>query len=267
MKSPGVVYVDYDETASEYRKLRLPKNWRIVFADEWGSLQASMDWCFRNYPDASQYGWLADDTYPRTEGWDTALEQAAGEWCLSYANDLWFADGDITRHELEIGDNLSSGLCWGGELVRTVGWWALPEVRQAGIDTAWTSICGPLGLNRYLDDIIVEHKNYKTGKREKDAVDDWARDGADYVSEDIEIRNDWCASPDYAATLRRVANSANVELTEPQQVRLRQRLIDRRISELWKLNMSGARLTRITELVNAEFPEGEHFDSYLEPTR
>lgn len=250
MTSPGLVYVD--ETVDEYRDLRLPKNWSIHYEEQWGSLQASLQWTLREYPDATQYGWLADDTYPRTTGWDKLLEQAAGEWCLSYANDLWFADGDITRYELEIGDNLSSGLCWGGELVRTVGWWALPGVRQAGIDTAWTSIVGPLGLNRYEHDIVVEHKNYKTGKREMDAVDDWTRDGANYIDNDIQVRNDWAASKDYVKTIARVSKAANVELTEPQRVRFRRKMRDQRISQLWNITMSGARLTRIMEQIDAE---------------
>ena len=250
MSSPGVVYVD--ETVDLYRDLRLPKNWSIHYEEEWGSLQASLQWCFRTFPEASQYGWLADDTYPRTEGWDKLLEKAAGDWCLSYANDLWFADGDTTRYELEIGDNLSSGLCWGGQLVRTVGWWALPGVVQAGIDTAWTSIVGPLGLTRYESDIIVEHKNYKTGKREQDEVDDWTRNGINYVYNDIQIRNDWASSTDYVETMARVARRANVELTEPQQVRLRRKLRDQRISQLWNRSMSGARLTKIMELIDAE---------------
>jgi hypothetical protein len=47
--------------------LRLPKNWSIHYEEQWGSLQASLQWTLRQYPDATQYGWLADDTYPRTD--------------------------------------------------------------------------------------------------------------------------------------------------------------------------------------------------------
>lgn len=204
MRSRGVVYVD--ETVDEYRNLRLPKNWTIHCEPEWGSLQASLQWCFRNYPDADQYGWLADDTYPRTKGWDKDLEAAAGRWKLSYCNDLWISQSGGTHEEhLHKGLNLSSGLCWGGDLVRTVGWWALPGVIQAGIDTAWVDIVHPLGLYRYLPDTIVEHKNWRTGKRPYDDVDRWERAGVgDYISDDCAVKNEWVLSADYRNILRRV---------------------------------------------------------------
>lgn len=251
MTTPGVVYVDED--TGLYNNLQLPDNWTIHREPTWGSLQASMSWCFNEYPDASRYGWLADDTYPRTREWDVQLEDAAGDWCLSYANDLWLSQQDPTA--LEMGNDLSSGLCWGGELVRTVGWWALPGVRQAGIDTAWCSIVSALGLHRYRPHITVEHKNWRTNKRDKDEVDDWTRDGDNYIENDIATRNAWCASADYRDTLHRVRLAANVEMSEQQQRLLRQKVRDNRVTELWKPGSSGARLTQIIEQVNSELDQ------------
>ena len=209
MSSAGVVYVD--ETVEEYAGIRLPANWTIHYEPEWGSLQAAMSWCHETYPDAGSYGWLADDTLPRTQGWDKLLEARAGQWRLAYAKDLWLSERDYTLRELEEGSNLSSGLCWGGGLVREVGWWALPGVRQAGIDTAWTEIVRPLGLHRYTADVTVEHENYRTGKRERDAIDDWTRpDAEDYISRDIEIRNQWVLSEDYRELLRRLGAHSRI---------------------------------------------------------
>lgn len=203
MTSRGVVYVD--ETVDAYKGLRLPQNWVLHSEPEWGSLQASMQWVFNAFADAENYGWLADDTYPRTEGWDRVLEAAAGEFGFAHARDLWLSEQH--RPVLERGGDMSSGLCWGGELVRTVGWWALPGVRQAGIDTAWCAIIEPLRLCTYVHDVVVEHKNYRTGKRQRDRVDSWTRAGVDYVQRDIDTRNAWVASPDFAATLGRVADA------------------------------------------------------------
>lgn len=75
MTARGVVYIDQD--TGLYEGLRLPHNWTVHRELRWLSLQGSMSWCLREYPDATQYGWLADDVRPRTKGWDTALEQAA----------------------------------------------------------------------------------------------------------------------------------------------------------------------------------------------
>jgi hypothetical protein len=214
MTSPGVVYVD--ETVNDYSTIRLPANWTIHYEPEWGSLQASLSWCFDRYPDATQYGWLADDTRPRTGCWDKQLEEAAGDWRLVCAKDLWLSESPSTRVALENGNDLSSGLCWGGELVRTVGWWALPGVRQAWIDVAWTKIVHPLHLYRYVDHVTVEHLNYRTGKRERDAVDDWSRGGDDYIERDIQVGREWAASDDYIRTIGRVNDRARVSFTKKQ---------------------------------------------------
>lgn len=243
MTSQGVVYVD--ETVDLYRDMRLPRNWSIHFEPEWGSLQASMSWCLDAYPAATQYGWLADDTRPRTKGWDKLLEQEADAWCLSYARDLWLSELEHTRLELEDGANLSSGLCWGGDLVRAVGWWALPGVRQAFIDVAWCRIVQPLGLARYTPRVVVEHLNYRTGKRAKDAVDDWSRSGEDYIQADIDAGYAWLGSDDFIDTIKRIEPTARtVPPSEHSIAQAVQRFRDAYANTRWKPGMSGAALTR-----------------------
>lgn len=206
MTSRGILWVDAD--AERYRHIRLPDNWIRHDALEWGSIAPAMEWVLERYPDASQYGWLADDTVPQTPQWDTKLEAAAGDWKLAYACDLWLSEKPKTLRSLAQGRNLSSGLCWGGNLVRTVGWWALPGVRQAGIDTAWTALVKPLRLYRYVPRVIVEHRNWRTGKRDKDEGDEWTRpDAPDYVDHDLKVRERWVAT-ELAPTRRRVRRAA-----------------------------------------------------------
>lgn len=190
MTEPGVVYVD--ETTKMYEGLRLPSNWAIHFEPEWRSLQGSLQWCFGKYPNADYYGWLADDNRPRTKDWDKMLAQTAGRFGLSYAADDWQSNDPHTEGPLYRGENMTSGLCWGGDLVRAVGWWALPNVRQAGIDTAWLDIVRPLGLAHYNRHVLVEHLNWRTGKRPKDEGDSWDRPGlGDYINRDIATKNRW----------------------------------------------------------------------------
>lgn len=254
MTSPGVVYVDEDR--GEYDRLRLPRNWRIHREPEWLSLQGSMQWCFNAYPDASQYGWLADDTRPRTRGWDRLLEEAAGDWCLSYARDLWFSEEPGTLDQLGTGNNLSSGLCWGGKLVRTVGWWALPGVIQAGIDTAWSELVKPLNLHRYRHDIVVEHLNWQTGKRKRDATDDWRRDGDDYVSRDIEHRNAWMWSGGYRDTLKRLAAAYTTNREAPPA--LMKALRQARADETY--GRGGLSSGRLQQIMDGRFDEDDLLD-------
>jgi hypothetical protein len=89
-----------------------------------------------------------------------------------------------------------------------VGWWALPGVRQAGIDTAWTDICRPLGLFEYLHDVVVEHKNWRTGKRPYDEGDNWEREGHDYITDDVHAKMLWETSEDYRQVLDRLVAHA-----------------------------------------------------------
>lgn len=254
MTSPGVVYVD--ETVKDYQDIRLPANWTIHYEPEWGSLQASMSWCFQQYPEATHYGWLADDVRPRSMGWDASLEAMAGEWCLSYARDLWLSENPSRLAELEDGTNLSSGLCWGGELVRTVGWWALPGVRQAFIDVAWCRIIEPLSLQRYAGHVTVEHLNYRTGKRPMDAVDEWSRAGDNYIERDIDIGYGWLASPEYAEVLRRLkAAPTQVAPSDLQVRRAAERAVQRARDDYanahWKPGRSGSSLTRVLQEFDA----------------
>lgn len=199
MRSRGVVYVD--ETVDQYEGLRLPSNWTMHLEPVWGSIGASMRWCFAKYPRASRYGWLADDTVPRTDGWDASLERAAGRWGLACARDGYLSEDPNWRAFLESGEDLSAGLCWGGDLVRAVGWWAPPWLTQAGIDTTWTALTSPLGLGTYVEDVTVEHKNWRTGKRHRDAGDEWDRGDDPYVARDLGAYEHWRAAEDYLAAL------------------------------------------------------------------
>lgn len=227
MTSPGVVYVDEDD--GSYR-LKLPRNWTMHREPRWVGLQGSMQWCLRSYPSASAYGWLADDTRPRSRGWDKILEGAAGNWNIAYARDLWFSENPGEREQLEGGFNLSSGLCWGGTLVRKVGWWALPGVIQAGIDTAWLDITRPLGLTRYRHDVIVEHLNWRTGKRPYDDTDRWDKDGSNFIEKDLAVKDRWFRSRAYRDLLRRLAPEA--PKTDPEAARdaIRQSFVD----QVWR---------------------------------
>ncbi len=203
MRSHGVVWVDHDPNQHRYRSLKLPANWEMYLADKWGSIGASHAWIFDRYPNASHYGWLADDTFPRTRHWDRKLEEAADNGNISYARDLWLSEDDGERDSLIRGTNLSSGVCYGGDLVRAVGWLALPGLFQAGIDTTWVAICGKLRRMRYVEDVTVEHKHFRTGKRKDEG---WSNLNLPHIDRDLILRDEWVASREYIETLERICH-------------------------------------------------------------
>lgn len=200
MTSRGVFYVDGDEQGL-YRDISLPENWTLHVSEHRG-LSAALQWVFANYPDEANYGWLADDMAPRTQGWDVALEQAAGRCCMSQAQDLWVAPkfpDAVCRAEL------TAGQCWGGDLIRAVGWWALPDTFQAGTDVAWIRIVAQLGRLRYLPEVTVEHRHWRTGRRAQDALDTDMLDyhGHPHTKRDLDVLYLWLASPAFGHAVQR----------------------------------------------------------------
>ena len=195
MTSRGILYID-ETRPGEYDGIVAADNWTIIVQRL--DMADTMRDAFLSYPDERSYGWISDDLIPQTPCWDAELEVSAGNWCLADCQDLYLAKNGRVQA-------LTGAFCWGGELVRTVGWWALPDVRQAGVDDAWSVLLRYLNLRRFRPDVIVEHLNWRTGKRPKDGTDSWSRDGEDYVEKDMEICGAWIDSDDFRETFRRVA--------------------------------------------------------------
>ena len=175
-----------------------------------GGLAHSNQWCLERHPNASQYGWLADDTFPRTLGCNRKLEEATGDWFVSYANDLWLIrQSDSHRKAIESGALMTSGLCFGGKLVRAVGAWAIPPgVKQAAIDETWCYLIRRLFCWQYVPSVTVEHWNWRTGKRRKDKTDLWTRPGlGDYCAQDCKIANKWQRDGSLDETANRVVEA------------------------------------------------------------
>lgn len=193
MSSP--CYILIDTRVDDYPDLKLPDNMIAV------RLPLDMGDCmrliFQMFPYEKSYGWLADDVRPRTDYWDKELENAAADWRLSNCDDLWLANAKNPPL------SLCGAFCWGGKLVRAVGWWAPPGYIQAGIDDTWVFICAKkINLMIYCVDVVVEHLNYRTEKRPWDDTDDWERDGAKYVEADLEREKEWEKTDDARLVLK-----------------------------------------------------------------
>lgn len=65
---------------------------------------ALMEEAYRRQPSLDFYGWLADDTFPATPGWDRLLAEAAIDRGFACASDGGYIDGDTVR----AGGDLSS---------------------------------------------------------------------------------------------------------------------------------------------------------------
>jgi hypothetical protein len=191
MSSRLLVYADHggDKGISDqYAAMRLPMNveLRIVRMD----MADTMRRVFEFLPDEPCYGWIADDMRPRTMGWDITLETLAASWGIATCRDMYLSEDLATRSGV-----LCGAQCFGGELVRAVGWWALPGVRQGGIDDAWVTLGSEVGETiRYCEDVIVEHWNWRTDRRSIDDTDTRGRAGDDaFLQKDLSVLEEWRA--------------------------------------------------------------------------
>lgn len=108
---------------------------------------------------AEQYdvvGFMGDDHLPRTEGWDTRLEAAAGEWGVAYGNDL-----------LQ-GERLATAVFIGSGIVSTLGYYVPPGLKHLYFESPWMAWGRTVESLTYLDDVVIEHLHYINGKAEQD---------------------------------------------------------------------------------------------------
>lgn len=140
----------------------LPENWGVwCVSGNYGCLGA-LNKVFEKFPDEPWYGFIADDEMlieaPRD--WDRRLIDSAGRWGIAHGTEDWNG-----------GKRCQGYPVWGGELVRAVGYWALPGCwHNFGLDSMWEWLFGRpqfggggLGSIVCLPEIRIEHGRAKPG--------------------------------------------------------------------------------------------------------
>jgi len=177
MSTPGIVVVNGPERADEYRQIVLPDQWQIEFLPENIGLCASFNRMFSKFPNEPWYGAVCDDEFIFTEGFDQTLVQHAGSWCVAHANDGWQSEKRIHTFAVH-----------GGELLRFLGWWALPGLWHWYFDDVIETIAGELDLRRFCKDVRSEHRHWCTGAA---TFDDVYRLGESRSEQDREVFLKW----------------------------------------------------------------------------
>lgn len=104
------------------------------------------------------FGFIGDDHRFRTKGWDARIEEELKNGGMAYANDgvqgaalptQWFVTTDI---------------------VRKLGWFALPDCNHFYLDNAWLDLANAAKCRHYLPDVIIEHMHFSYGKSQMDAT-------------------------------------------------------------------------------------------------
>lgn len=190
MTTPAYLFID--ARVDEYAGLEAPDNWKVIRLDTDHHVWDCHKLVYQLEPNAEWYGALSDDIKPITPNWDKILIQLAKPFYLVDCHDGWLAnDPMIALYSL-------CGNCfvWGGELIRTVGWWGVPGIHSGvGQDDAWVHlICKKLSdlfLRRLVKTVLIEHHQYKNFKREMDEIDTLIRDSVDYGKRDWALFEEW----------------------------------------------------------------------------
>lgn len=140
MTTPVLLRMDDDNPQSDYH------DW-IVEIGPRKPLSALYNEVFTKYPALLWYGFIADDVVPVTPHWDTLLIDNAGK------DGMAVPGGEGTPH-----------FVLGGDLVRSVGWLALPGLDRIYIDTVWRDIAKARNVLRILPNVLLEHRHFANGK-------------------------------------------------------------------------------------------------------
>lgn len=139
---------------------RSPEIWHPLWTLEIGPrkpLSAVFNDFFEGHPDLPWYGILCDDVVPETKEWDKTLIREAG----------------VGRMAIPAGGHDPKGaphFVLGGDLVRSVGWLALPGLDRLYIDTAWIDIARALGKEARVPHVTLAHHHFSNRKALFDAT-------------------------------------------------------------------------------------------------
>lgn len=160
ISTPGYVVVDeadYAQNREAYDALCIPDRWSVHLV-KGGCLSDATEeaWKALIEPDTQWIGWLADDLIPETLGWDWHCIEALNGWnCVSSD------DGKHAPHKF------NGATVWSADLLRTIGYIAVPGTRHFFLDTMIESLAPLTGCWTCLMDVRVRHAHaIWTGERD-----------------------------------------------------------------------------------------------------
>lgn len=156
---PIHVILDASDVA-RYKDIELPSNWKRCTVPSGTPIGKIFNLIFLRYPKEPFYGMVADDVVPETNIWDIVLRDS----CMP-DKIAWGWDG-IQNERLPVHPFI------GGNLVRSLGWWAAPGLYHWYVDNVWKMIADAFNCGVYLPQIKMTHHHYVNGLASKDRTYD-----------------------------------------------------------------------------------------------
>ena len=139
-------------------------------------------------------GHIGDDNVPLTDGWDVAIMEALEATPFAFGNDLYpRAPGSLCCHVFTR-----------SEVIARLGYFGPPSIRHMYVDVAWMAWGVKTGIT-YLDDVVLEHRHFTTGKAPAD--DSYAASQA-LIPSDLERWHEYCNSGQLNADIAKIDPAA-----------------------------------------------------------
>lgn len=162
MESTGcvpVAAVMIDGPMEPYLEVPWPAHWHIHQSNVHLELSGALNALFKLHPDEKTYGFMCDHGRPESPEWATELERSAGDWNIAFCNDYHNRINPRTNQR-----RLTEATCFGGELVRAIGWvWPDFMVHLYG-DDVWEDIGYRLGNLIWRNDVYVRSLQFAAGE-------------------------------------------------------------------------------------------------------
>lgn len=153
------VYLRLDEddpALSSYRDIVLPDTWHFITGSRVPLSEIYRE-VYELFQERSWFGFIADDVVPETHLWDvTLIRRAMPDKMVVPAGGH---DQFSTPH-----------FVLGGDLVRDIGWLALPELDRLYIDTVWADIAEARGVLYYEPEVVLSHRHFSNRMAAYDAT-------------------------------------------------------------------------------------------------
>ncbi len=153
----GIVFVDGAKNPG-YNHLKLPKGWELWRNEKNRGLCNALNKVFFRFPNLAWYGFLSDDSIVRTPNWDQKLLTHVDDFAIVHSDDGW-----------QTHCRIHGAVLFGGELLRTLGWWVPLGLIHSFCDDVWETIAKKTGLHRFVPEVLVEHRHFWNGKAPLDA--------------------------------------------------------------------------------------------------
>ena len=117
---------------------------------------------------------LEDDCIFISKNWESTFIdklKSIGDYGIVWGNDLLNKDYIVGLPFMD------------SKIINVLGYMSPPEIKYLWADHFWKRIGNTMGTLHYFKDIIIEHRHYSTGKRDKDSlsIEVDSKGNADYI--------------------------------------------------------------------------------------